>query len=79
MKDLIAGYWDRRSRSYDSSPGHDYASEEEKEAWRRELLTVFGEEPRRLLDVGTGTGAIALLLAEAGHRVTGVDLSRGML
>ncbi|NOZ83057.1 MAG: class I SAM-dependent methyltransferase, partial [Euryarchaeota archaeon] len=30
-------------------------------------------------DVGTGTGAIALLLAEAGHRVTGVDLSRGML
>jgi SAM-dependent methyltransferase len=32
-----------------------------------------------LLDVGCGTGFLALLLAELGHRVTGVDLADGML
>ncbi|WP_456473834.1 class I SAM-dependent methyltransferase [Candidatus Pyrohabitans sp.] len=79
MKDIIAKYWDSRSRTYDCSPGHAYTCEKEKKAWERELLSVFGEEPKEILDVGTGTGAIALLLAEAGHRVTGVDISRGML
>ncbi len=33
----------------------------------------------RILDVGTGTGFLALILAELGHKVVGVDLSRGML
>jgi len=32
-----------------------------------------------VLDVGTGTGFIALLLAELGHQVTGVDFSAKML
>jgi 2-polyprenyl-3-methyl-5-hydroxy-6-metoxy-1,4-benzoquinol methylase len=34
---------------------------------------------RRILDVGTGTGRAALLLARAGARVTGVDASEPML
>jgi ubiquinone/menaquinone biosynthesis C-methylase UbiE len=33
----------------------------------------------RCLDVGTGTGAVALLAARAGARVTGVDLSPVMV
>jgi SAM-dependent methyltransferase len=32
-----------------------------------------------VLDLGCGTGSIALLLAEAGHRVTGVDLAPRMI
>ena len=32
-----------------------------------------------ILDVGTGTGYFAILLARAGHRVTGVDLTAAML
>jgi ubiquinone/menaquinone biosynthesis C-methylase UbiE len=32
-----------------------------------------------VLDVGTGTGFLALLFAEMGHKVTGIDLSSGML
>jgi ubiquinone/menaquinone biosynthesis C-methylase UbiE len=36
-------------------------------------------EGRQILDVGTGTGRAALLLARAGARVTGVDASEQML
>jgi ubiquinone/menaquinone biosynthesis C-methylase UbiE len=39
------------------------------------------EEPRRALDVGTGSGAVARLLSERwpGAEVTGVDVSRAMV
>ena len=32
-----------------------------------------------ILDAGTGTGYFAILLAKAGHRVTGIDLTSAML
>ena len=35
--------------------------------------------PRRILDIATGTGSVALLLAERSYKVTGVDLSAPML
>ncbi|WP_435833085.1 class I SAM-dependent methyltransferase [Kitasatospora purpeofusca] len=35
--------------------------------------------PADVLDVGCGTGSLSLLLAEAGHRVAGVDLSPEMV
>ncbi|WP_109105606.1 class I SAM-dependent methyltransferase [Azospirillum sp. TSO35-2] len=44
------------------------------------ILNEHGHDgPRRLLDLGCGTGNHALPLARRGHAVTGVDRSPGML
>lgn len=45
----------------------------------RRLLKRFGWKPRAILDLATGTGTVALLLAEMGYRVTGVDIAEPML
>jgi ubiquinone/menaquinone biosynthesis C-methylase UbiE len=74
IKEQIRRYWDSRGSSYDRSPGHTTLPE----VWKVVLASVFREK-MRILDVGTGTGFIALLLAELGHEVVGVDLSKGML
>lgn len=74
MKERVRAYWDWRASSYDSSPGHVGLPE----VWKEALANVF-EEKMRILDVGAGTGFIALLLTELGHEVVGVDMSKGML
>lgn len=50
--------------------------------WRRRAVRqVAAVAPRRILDVATGTGDLAIALARAlpNARITGVDLSEGML
>ncbi len=74
VKGQIRRYWDSRGGSYDRSPGHSSLPD----IWKDILASVF-DEKMRILDVGTGTGFIALLLAELGHEVVGIDLSKGML
>lgn len=81
----IAARWsanaDRYHRWGDLAHGHpDYRS-----AWAGALGRLAGHPrldgsaPRRVVDVGTGTGEVALVLAGLGHRVQGFDLSPGML
>jgi SAM-dependent methyltransferase len=45
-------------------------------AFYRDTVQEFGDP---VLELGCGTGRIALALAEAGHRVTGLDISERML
>jgi ubiquinone/menaquinone biosynthesis C-methylase UbiE len=74
VKRRIKEYWDNRGESYDRSPGHVCLPD----VWRKVLSEVF-DGKMRILDVGTGTGFLALILAELGHEVVGLDLSEGML
>lgn len=51
------------------------SSEEDVGLW----LSYAGRTQRPVLEVGTGTGRIALALARSGHEVVGIDPSRAML
>jgi ubiquinone/menaquinone biosynthesis C-methylase UbiE len=75
----IREFWNDDSETYDRAPGHAMSDPVESAAWRRVLTDALPPAPARVLDAGTGTGAIALLAAELGHDVTALDLSEAML
>lgn len=79
IKEMIKHRWNRRAKDFDKSPGHGIHSGREKEAWVNLLTRVLGKDQLEILDVGTGTGVIALVLAEMGHKVTGVDIAEEMV
>jgi SAM-dependent methyltransferase len=49
------------------------------ETFYAHYLALAGGAPKTILDVGCGTGRLAVALAERGHRVTGADPSPGMM
>ncbi len=79
VHDTIREWWDRDARTYDSSRSHAVSDPLEAAAWRQVLRDTLPEPGARVLDVGAGTGALSLLAAELGYRVTALDLSEGML
>lgn len=79
LKEIVAQKWDLASENFDSHAGHGIQSEEEKEAWKRIFQKILPEKGLSILDVGCGTGELSIVLAEMGHKVTGIDLSQKML
>lgn len=49
--------------------------------WRKKVLKlVAAKNPQTILDIATGTGDMAILLAETkAEKITGIDISEGML
>lgn len=45
----------------------------------RKLFKRYGWKPEHILEVATGTGTVALLLAQEGYRVTGFDIAERMV
>lgn len=79
IKEQIALKWNEFSQDYDNQYSHGLKSNEEKEQWKLFLNQIVGKEQKKVLDVGTGTGFLSLLLAELGHSCTGLDISEGMM
>ncbi|MGI5442382.1 class I SAM-dependent methyltransferase [Streptomyces shenzhenensis] len=71
--------WDAAAATFDDEPDHGLSDPEVRAAWAARLRTWLPGRPADVLDLGCGTGSLALLAAERGHRVTGVDLSPAMV
>jgi SAM-dependent methyltransferase len=79
LHERIRHYWDQDASTYDRSPGHGIEHPISAGAWKAALARHLPPAPCDVLDAGAGTGAMALLAAELGHRVTALDISPGML
>lgn len=79
LQGSINDYWTERAPSYDAYQQRPERRALDVEAWGRVWSAALPPAPADVLDVGTGSGHVARLLAGLGHRVTGIDLSEGML
>lgn len=75
----ITAYWDAAAAAFDDEPDHGLTADNTRAAWARLLHSLMPTDPVDVLDIGCGTGSMSLLLAEAGHRATGVDLAPRMV
>ena len=79
VQDVINDYWSDRAPSYDAYQQRPERREADRAVWGRVWASALPPAPADVLDVGTGSGHVACLLAVGGHRVTGIDLAPGML
>lgn len=79
IKKRITDYWSRRVEGFSALRRREFAGEK-GHLWNEELNRYLpAGRALRILDAGTGTGFLAFLLAAQGHRVTGIDLTPGMI
>ena len=75
----VKDYWTQRSHDFGTVRKNELENEM-GQRWLREIQRFLPEGGSLdILDVGTGTGFFAILLAEKGHRVEGIDLTPAML
>ncbi|WNI14891.1 methyltransferase domain-containing protein [Actinacidiphila sp. ITFR-21] len=71
-------FWDAAAEDFDDEPDHGLRDPRVRAAWAVRLRSWLPGGPSDVLDLGCGTGSLALLAAEQGHRVTAVDRSPRM-
>jgi SAM-dependent methyltransferase len=78
LQDRINEFWSWRGNS--GQPG-DLAirNEDELKTWMSVLQPLLPPAPADVVDLGTGQGFIALVMAALGHRTRGFDLAQGQL
>ena len=75
LLEQIGNYWDKRAKSYSEGLFSDF----EIRVWKELFAEMLPRQGCRVLDIGTGPGFFACILAEEGYDVTAVDYTEGML
>ena len=79
MKEQITAYWTKRSDTFSKLRKQELNSYMAN-LWLKEIKPYLSKHrPYKILDVGTGSGFFAILLAKAGHFVEGIDLTESMI
>jgi SAM-dependent methyltransferase len=78
VSETSAGHWDAAADAFDDGADHGLRDPAAHDAWHGLLLPIAAGRAR-VADLGCGTGTLSVLLASAGHSVTGVDFSSRMV
>lgn len=78
LEKSVEAYWTQRAHDFNSVRLNELR-DPISGRWLEEMGRYLPEGPLKILDVGTGTGYFAILLAQAGHELTGIDLTSAML
>lgn len=74
--ETIKAVWNRHANHYDEK----HNRLEDQAVWKKILLEQIGTDKKQtVLDMGTGTGFLAQLVAEAGYRSMGIDFAEKMV
>ena len=71
--------WDAHAATFDDEPDHGLLDPDVRAAWADLILPLLPPAPASVLDVGCGTGSLAVLLGQAGYDVHGIDFSERMV
>lgn len=75
----VTDYWDNRAQGYSESNIAELNSDKHT-LWLATILKLAPQKScLKVLDIGTGPGFFAIILAKAGYQVTAVDATEAML
>ncbi len=79
LNDTIKSYWEGEAKGYSEGIKEELNSPL-RDSWKKLVLenAPVGEH-LEILDVGTGPGFFPIVLGEAGHHVTGIDITENMI
>ncbi len=77
IKRQITDYWAQRTENFSWMREKELARN--RQLWLAEFERLLPDRASKILDVGTGTGFLAFLLAPLGQSVTGIDLTPEMI